>query len=698
MKNRHTSLSVQILGLCIFLVIAIAAAVSLIFTINIKRLAEENLEAQAKVTMQYLDSDLYGTITPFIDMIQSGANFFSELPSFDVAESVFMKISETYPDVLDLYYGTVISMYAPGGRWVSADEWYPETDPDWDFEWDPPERPWHMAAMANPDKIMLIDPYVDAQTKKLVVTFCQTVRNGAGAITGVIAVDVMVDRLSEIVNGEKITDDGTTYLIDRDGLFVVHPDQSYVLEKNLFDEMPELDRAAVLSNGVNIVIQGNNYISSAPVQGTDWFLVSAGSLASLQAVVNRLILFVIFVVLGITVLTALVALILSYRLTTPFTKLASSFAIISKGDLTVTTPDYASKEASSLSGGFNQFTESISSMIKMIKESAGYIKKVAEDLSYSIADTNKTITMVEEGVASIKNNVNMENESIVKSESAINVVMEEINNLNGKIREQSSQISGSSSAIEEMVASIHSIESSIMTVNTHIAELVVSSQEEKKRISAATVAAKLVEQESNALAEMNEVISNIATQTNLLSMNAAIEAAHAGEAGKGFAVVAQEIRKLAENTAQQTKGSGEALLSIQKQIREIAESSAHVEQSFDGMIGIIKGIEQLSTTLKTAAEEQSVGSRQLLESISVINTITTDVETGASSMQSSAGEAVAACRNLTELSRNVADTVEKCEQGVSLFTEESKSVLYAAENTRDGVDALEMEVNHFKIK
>ncbi|MCL1928799.1 MAG: methyl-accepting chemotaxis protein [Treponema sp.] len=698
MSKRHRSLSIQILGLCIFLVIAIAAAVSVIFTININRLTEENLRTQARATMQYLDADLYQTLTPFINMIQSGSAFFNELPSQQAAEAVFTRIMEVYPDVLDLYYGSVTSMYLPGGAWISADEWYPETDPDWDFEWDPPERPWHMAAMANPDKLMLIDPYVDAQTKKLVVTFCQTVRNNDGIITGVIAVDVMVDRLSDIVVGEKITPDGTTYLIDKDGLFVVHPDESYVLEKNLFEEMPSIDKAAVLGNEIDVVFQDNNYFSSAPVQGTEWFLVSTGSLASMEAVVNRLILFVIFVVLGITVLTALIALVLTYRLTRPFEKLASSFDVISKGDLTVTTPDYASKEASSLSNGFNQFTESISSMIKMIKDSAGYIKKVAEDLTLSIANTDKTITMVKEGVASIKNDVSRENESIIKSESAINLVMEEINNLNEKIRKQSTEISGSSSAIEEMVASIHSIESSIMTVNSHMIELVASSLEEKKRISAATEAAKMVERESEALAEMNEVISNIATRTNLLSMNAAIEAAHAGEAGKGFAVVAQEIRKLAENTAQQTKGSGEALLSIQKQIREIADSSAHVEQSFEGMIGIIKGIEQLSATLKTAAEEQSVGSRQLLESIAVINTITSDVETGASAMQSSAGEAVSACQSLTEISRNVSDIVEKCAHGVSVLTEESKSVLFAAENTRDGVEALEQEVNHFMVK
>jgi methyl-accepting chemotaxis protein len=614
-------------------------------------------------------------------------------------ETIFTRIMNVYPDVVDLYYASVISMYAPGGIWVSGDGWYPNTDPDWDYEWDPPKRPWHQAALANPEKIMLVEPYIDAQTKKLVVTFSRTVSNDTGAIIGIIAVDVELDKVLEIVTRQKITADGLTVLIDRTGLFIVHPDEVFMEQKkNLFEEMPSIDRETVFSDTATVVFYGNEYVSSAPVQGTEWFLVSTGSLRILKKEIRQLLFFVVLVVAGIAVFSVIIASILSSRLTKPFKQLAASFDIISKGDLTVTTPDYASKEASSLSNGFNLFSNGISSMVRNIKDSAGNIKKVAADLGASIAEANQAAAMVEEGVNSIRNDVGRENESITQSESAINRVTDEISRLNEKIKAQSTQISGSSSAIEEMAASIQSIESSIFTVNTHIGELVISSLEEKKRISEASESAKLVEQESRALAEMNEVISNVATKTNLLSMNAAIEAAHAGEAGKGFAVVAQEIRKLSETTAQQVKGSEEALISIQKQIREIAESSAHVEQSFDSMIEIIKKIEQLSAALKTASEEQGLGSRQLLDSIAIIKTITSDVESGASTMQSSAGVAVSACRSLTELSRSVADTVEKCSEGVSSLSEGAKSVVFAAENTKIGVDVLEKSVNHFKIR
>ena len=695
MKDRHLSLSAQILVLCICLVMLVTLAISIIFVINLDNISKESLKKEAEISMHYLNADLLGNLSAYVNLVESGAAVINTLINtvpFEAMESVLEELSSPVPDAFDMYYGSAISRHAPEGIYIDSTGWEP------DYEWDPPNRYWHQAAMANPGVTMIIDPYIDADTGSLVITVSRTASDANGRITGVIAVDVFLDKLSEIVLRERITEDSSTVLIDAEGLYIVHPDPSYMTEKNMFDEMPEIDKRVILNGQVNVLFEGNSYIASSPVHGTDWILVSMGSLKALQEETRRLLLFVVIVALIIAGFAALVALFLSHSLTKPFKQLAQNFGMISRGDLTASTPDYSSREASSLSKGFNNLADGISSMVRNIKDSSRNIKQVAEDLSISITETNETIAMVREGVDSIRTDVGRENKSIATSEAAVNRVMQEIEKLNDKIREQSSQISSSSSATEEMVANIQSIESTIVTVNTNVNELVKSSMEEKKRLSAASEAAKMVESESMALAEMNTVIANVATQTNLLSMNAAIEAAHAGEAGKGFAVVAQEIRKLAETTAQQSRNSEEALSSIQKQIREIASSSIHVEQSFGDMIRIIGGIEQLSENLKNAAEEQGEGSRQLLDSISALNTITSEVETGASSMQASAGDAVSACRELTDISRNVADTVNKCSQGVSSLSEDSKSVVFAAENTKVGVGALEKSVDHFKVR
>ena len=698
MSKKHPPLAFQIMILCLGLVLVISATVTVIFYVNINRITEEDIKERAAINMQYLTAHLLGALTPFNELIHSSAAFFYSLPTHEVMNDVMVNIKNVYPDLLDIYYGSVTSMYAPGGLWVSGDGWYPETDPDWDYDWDPPKRPWHQMAMANPDKIMLVDPYVDSQTKKLVVTFCRTVRNDGGTITGVIAVDVTLDKFSEIVASNRITNDGTTMLIDHTGLFVVHPNPSYALEKNIFTEMPSINKETVLNDDENVVLNGNTYLCSGPVGDTGWVLVSTGSLDSLLAGVKQLLLMVIIVVLIFALFAGFISVALSYSLTKPFRRLVTSFNVISGGDFTASPPDYRSLEASTLSAGFNSFADSISSLIRKIKDSTRDISKVAEDLSLSVNDTQAVIVQVSETVNSIRDDVGRENQSIILNETAVNQMMGEIENLNVKIKEQSDQISGASSAIEEMVANLHSIENSTVLVDSRIQELVLSSREQKKRLSETAEATKLVENESQALAVMNKVISDVATQTNLLSMNAAIEAAHAGEAGKGFAVVAQEIRKLAETTAQQSKSSEEAIKSLQKRIKEIADSSSNVELSFDDMIKKVNQVEEITETLKTAAEEQGKGSNQLLSSISALNTITRDVETASLAMKSSASEAVTACRDLTELSRSVDDKVTRCNEGTKSLTANSEAVAMVVENTKFGVDQLEKSVNPFKIR
>ncbi|MDR0723154.1 MAG: methyl-accepting chemotaxis protein, partial [Treponema sp.] len=131
-----------------------------------------------------------------------------------------------------------------------------------------------------------------------------------------------------------------------------------------------------------------------------------------------------------------------------------------------------------------------------------------------------------------------------------------------------------------------------------------------------------IERESAGLLEINAVMENIASQTNLLSMNAAIEAAHAGEAGKGFAVVADEIRKLAESSSEQSKTISTVLNKIKESINKITTSTAEVLLNFEAINEGVKTVTDQETTVRNAMEEQGIGSKAILESIASLNEIT----------------------------------------------------------------------------
>jgi len=204
--------------------------------------------------------------------------------------------------------------------------------------------------------------------------------------------------------------------------------------------------------------------------------------------------------------------------------------------------------------------------------------------------------------------------------------------LNVNVSEQAAAVTESAAAIEEMVANIQSVTNALTKNAEQVTELQSASEVGHKGINEVVADIRGIAAESESLLEINSVMANIASQTNLLSMNAAIEAAHAGEAGRGFAVVADEIRKLAESSSTQSKTISLVLKTIKGSIDKITRSAENVLNRFDTIDGGIKTVAEQERGVLNAMEEQKQGSGQVLQAIGQVSDITQRVKNDAQQM------------------------------------------------------------------
>jgi len=316
-------------------------------------------------------------------------------------------------------------------------------------------------------------------------------------------------------------------------------------------------------------------------------------------------------------------------------KAAASISRISDGNL-------ASRHESSrglLDRAERRLAESLAALADKLASETNSRREITQGL-YSVGnelemEMRKAATVVK-GIASgtgvVSEQVSELSAGIEEISHTIRRILDNLDRQDASIASQSAAVGETASAIEEMIANSRAISRNTSQMDESFGELLSALKSGNEKLEVMIGRTAEISRLSESLEEANDVISSIASQTNLLAMNAAIEAAHAGDSGRGFAVVSDEIRKLAESAAEQSKQIAGTIEIIRSGIGELDKDSGETDQAFATIRDRVSALSSLEAEIKNAMDEQGEGSRNIMEAASVLRKITDDVRSGSEEM------------------------------------------------------------------
>ena len=562
------------------------------------------------------------------------------------------------------------------------------------------ERDYYQAMMIQGLDIFVGNVVLSKTSGQYVMPIARAAKDSRGKTFGFFVGMLGINQIKSEVEQFQIGETGYFLLTDKTGQIVAHRNPDYVLQP--IDLIPKVcDLVHEKKNGyVEMKLDGDECVSFvSQVADTGYSIGYIVSLKEVHTATTRTQQVITIVGIVVAILLCAFFILALNRVLGRLKKINVLIRDLSSGDadLTVRLDVHNVDEIGELVIGVNMFLEKFHEIMANIKQSETELNEAGQILSSEIENTTTTISQMSGNINLVNNQVANQATVVGNSTNSIAAISQNIESLDAMIQGQSSAVVQASAAVEEMIGNINSVDKSVIKMVEEFTVLELDTKNGIEQNSSVNGLIQKISDQSVSMVDANTTIQSIAEQTNLLAMNAAIEAAHAGEAGKGFSVVADEIRKLAETSAEQSNKIGEELSKIQNGIAHVVTASSESEKSFQAVSERINSTSELITQIRGAMEEQQSGSQQILEALQAMNDSTTKVRDAGAEM-TRGGESIKG--DVTELRSSmdsISSAVSDINDGTHFVNESTGNLRAISSKLSVAIKKINDDVNLFKV-